>query len=248
MLSINVKNACLVVNENSIVNLRKPFKRIVHIPEGVETIYRTPSETLSRARKPLPYYVKITNTKAGALYNIERHNLKSHWIYNTNSSISDIFKDKSLQTILHNLNIEQPSFETIRQYLSTVINFIFKSYNFDIIYTSIPTLSCITKENVISDDLKLIKLPDLKHESKRYRSVKALLKGHPEGLPARLFNWEVYTKITKRYTTLDKKILKGYTNVLVIVGTNIQYAGFLCKEIKKINGVKEVLPVSLFKI
>lgn len=248
MLSISVRNANLVINENDIVDLRKPFKRLVHVPEGVDTIIRTPSETLNAPRKPLAYYVKITNTKAGALYNIERHGLKSHWIYSTNPSKSDVFKDKTLQTILHHLDSEQEYIKAIRQYLTTVVNFVFKSYKFDVIYTSIPTLQSITKEPVIVDKSNLIKLPELPQETKRYRSVRALLNGHPEGLPARLFDWHVYKNINYRHTTLDKAQISGYTNVLILTGTNIQYAGFLYREIKKIPSVKEVLPVSLFRI
>lgn len=248
MLSVKVQDAQLVINQNEIVDLRKPFKRIVFVPEGVDTIMRTPSETLDAPRKPLVYYVKITNTKAGALYNIERHGLQSHWIYNTNPSKSAVFKDKTLQTILHNLNSEQENFDLIRNYLSTVVNFLYKSYSFDAIYTSIPTLQSLTKEPVIVDTSRLTKLPQLTYETKRYRSVRALLNGHPQGLPARLFDWKIYKHINFKHTTIDRKKLKGYNNILVLTGTNIQYAGFLCREIKKLPGVKEVLPVSLFKI
>jgi len=248
MISVKVQDAHLVINQNEIVDLRKPFKRIVFVPEGVDTIMRTPSETLNALRKPLAYYVKITNTKAGALYNIERHGLQSHWIYNTNPSKSAVFKDKTLQTILHTLNSEQGNFDLIRNYISTIVNFLYKSYSFDIIYTSIPTLQSLTREPVIVDTSRLIKLPKLTHETQRYRSVRALLNGHPKGLPARLFDWEVYKNVSLKHTTLDKKKIKDYNNVLVLTGTNTQYAGFLCREIKKLPGIKEVLPVSLFKI
>lgn len=246
MLSIRMQDACLLVNEIKIVNLRKPFLRIIHRPNGISEILRTPSETLARPRKPLSYYVKITNTKAGSLYNTEKHGLQGHWVYSTNNSISDIFRDKALQTILHNLDSELEQFELIRQYFSTVVNFLIKSYNFDVVVTSIPTLECITKENIIVDQSNLIKLPSLRYESKRYRSVRALLNGHKEGLPTRLFDWETLINIEAKHTTLDKRGIEGHNNILILTGTNVQYAGWLACEIKKIRGVKEVLPVSLF--
>jgi hypothetical protein len=248
MLSIRMRDAHLLVNEIKIVDLRKPFLRIIQKSDGISGILRKPSETLVRPRKPLSYYVKITGTKAGALYNVEKHGLQSHWVYSTNNTISNVFKDKSLQTILKNLDSELEQFELIRQYLSVAVNFLVKSFDFDVILTSIPTLGSITKFNLVVDEVKLTKLPDLSYEPRRYRSVKALLKGHKEGLPTRLFDWEILTNITAKHTTLDRKALEGYNNILVLAGTNVQYAGFLAREVAKIRGVKEVLPVSLFHV
>ena len=248
MLSIRIRDANLLVNEIEIVNLREPFQRIVHKSDGIDSILRTPKETLSRPRKPLSYYVKITETKAGALYNIEKHGLQGHWVYSTNNSISDVFRDKALQTVLHSLDPEMEQYSLICQYISVVIGYLVKSYKFDVILSTIPTIEKLTKFPVIIDQSKLVRLPKLSYESKRFRSVKALLKGHEEGIPTRLFDWEILTKIDSRNTTLDKKKLEGYNNILVLAGTNVQYAGYLAKEISKVKGVKEVLPVSLFHV
>lgn len=248
MLSVRLREASLLVNEIEIVNLRKPFQRIVHKHKEIDSILRIPSETLARPRKPLSYYVKINESKAGALYNIEQHGLQGHWVYSTNNSISDVFRDKAIQTVLNNLDDEREQFQLLRQYISVIIGYLTQSYNFDVILTPILGVENLTKKKVITDTSKLTRLPDLRYESRRYRSVKALLNGHKEGLPARLFDWEVLTKIDSRHVTLDKKALEGYRNVLILTGTNVQYAGFLSREIQKVRSIKEVLPVSLFHV
>ena len=248
MLSVRMNEASLLINEIEVVNLRKPFQRIVHKHKDIDSVLRTPSETLSRPRKPLSYYVKITDSKAGALYNIEKHGLQGHWVYSTNNSVSDVFRDKALQTILRSIHDDREQVNLVRQYISVVLGYLTQSYDFDAVFTCLPGLEKFTKKEVITDTSKLVKLPTLNFESRRYRSVRALLNGHREGLPTRLFDWEVFTNIDSRHTSLDKKIFEGYRNVLILTGTNVQYAGFLAKELQKVRSIKEVLPVSLFHI
>ena len=243
MIQIKLQDAHISVNGIRLVNLREPFQRIVNCPDGPSTLLRPPSQTLARTRKPLTYYVPMTSSKAGALYNMELHTLQSHWVYSTNTSVSPVFRDKALQTVLHNLD-EQ---ENIRKYLEVVVGMLTKSYSFDAILTTIPHLNLMTSIPIIGDTTKLVKLPGRRFETRRYRTVRALLDGH-KGLPARLFDWEVFTEITSRHTTLDKKRFREYSSIMVLVGTNVQYAGWLTNELLKLRNVKEVLPVSMFYI
>ena len=245
MVNTKLVDAHLTVNGIRLVNLREPFQRIINCPDGSRHILRPPSETLARERKPLTYYVPMTNTKAGALYNMEIQKLQSHWVYSTNTSISPVFRDKAIQTTLHNL--ENDENELLRDYLKVIVNMLTKSYDFDVIFSPIPGLSMITRVPVIKDETLITKLPNKRQEMKRYRTIKALINGH-KGLPARLFDWRIYSEISLKASNLDKKLFKEYSRIMVLTGTNVQYAGWLTRELLKMRNVKEVLPVSMFHI
>jgi hypothetical protein len=244
-----LRESTLLSNGIEITDLRKPFQRIVRKSDGVDTLRHIPSETLARPRKPLYYYVPITKTVAGALYNTEYKGLQSHWVYSTNTSISDVYRDKALQHMLEHLHIETETNQKIRAYLSRVLELLIASYTFDCIVTPITSLSTLTNFSLAIDNSCLIKLPKRDGKSQRYNSVRALLNGHKEGIPSHILDWEIYNEIDlSRNTTFDRKKIEGNRSILIIAGTNTQYAGFLARELKKIRGVREVLPVSLFYI
>ena len=239
----------LYINGFRLFDLKKPFHRIVGHTTGIESILRTPSESLSRQKKPLTYYVKFTNTKAGAMFNSDVKGLQCHWVYNTNTGISPLFRDKALLkllTVIDTENIEV--YEDVRNYLKSIIWYLWKSYSFDCILTSLQHLPLLLPKVPIEVMPLLLKsLPgQIVNPSVRYETLQALLKGHPEGIPLSLLTAESYKFLALRHTSFNREFLKEKKSILIIEGTNTSYSGFLARELSFL-GVKNVLPTVLFR-
>lgn len=240
----------LYINSFRVLDLRKPFHRIVGDEDSVDKLLRTPTESLSRAKKPLTYYVKVTEKRAGALFHSEVQGLKCHWVYNTNTSVSPLFRDKALTILLKSLETQNETYKEVRRYLTGVVRLLWKSFPFDCIITSIETLPLLLPEVPIHIlPLTLTSLPkQTAFPSTRHTTLKAVLKGHPEGIPLSLLTGDAYSFLSLKHTTFDKKLLQDVKNVLIIEGTNTSYAGFLARELYFLPGVKQVLPTTLFHI
>lgn len=240
----------LHINSFRILDLKKPFQRIVGDQESVDKLLRTPTESLSRAKKPLTYYVKFSEKRAGAMFHSEVQGLKCHWVYNTNTSVSPLFRDKALTILLKTLNTENETYKEIRRYLTGIIRLLWKSFSFDCILTSIETLPLLLPEvPMIVTPLILKSLPkQTAFPSVRHKTLQAVLKGHPEGIPLSLLTGDSYNFLSLRHTNFDKMLLQDKKKVLIIEGTNTYYAGFLAREFYFLQGIKEVLPTTLFHI
>jgi hypothetical protein len=219
--------------------------------KGVDHILRTPSESLSRQKKPLTYYVKFAENRAGALFNSEVSGLKSHWTYNTNTSVSPLFRDKALLTLLNVLDTDDMKvYGEIRKYLAGVLRLVWKSFPFDCIVTSLGKLPYLLPDiPIIVMPLMLTSLPRQRSFSSiRYTTLKAVLKGHPEGIPLSLLTGESFSFLSLRHTTFERDLLKDMKNILIVEGTNTSYSGFIAREFSFLEGVKEVLPITIFHI
>jgi hypothetical protein len=251
VFSVDFRETGLYINGFYVVDLKKPFHRIVgHEDRNIETILRAPSETL-REKKPLTYYVKFSQKKAGALFRSEVMGLKCHWLYNTNTSISPLFRDKALLTLLNTLDTpDMDAYAEVRRYLSTILRLLWKSYPFDCVFTSLRTIPLLLPEvPVVVQPLRLMRLPkNIFQPSVRYKTLAAVLQGHPEGIPLSLLTGESYKFLALRHTTFNKDELCGYKNILILEGTNTSYAGFLAREFTFISGIQECLPSTLFHI
>ncbi len=249
MFTIDLHDTQLYINTFRILDLKKPFHRIVGDPENIQKILRTPSESLSRQKKPLTYYVPFSDTRAGAMFHSEVSGLKCHWIYNTNSSVSPLFRDKALLTLLNFLDASGNTYEEVRRYLSSLLYLLWNSFSFDCILTSIRTLPLLAPDlPIVVMPLKLTSLPaKIAFMTDRYKTLQAVLKGHPNGIPLSLLTGESYRFISLRHTTFDKSLIKNKKNILIVEGTNTSYAGFLARELSFL-GVKEILPTTLFHI
>lgn len=252
MFVIELHETQVYVNGFKVVDLKKPFHRIVvHEGKRIDDILRTPSESLSRQRKPLTYYVKFSDKKAGALFNSEVTGCKCHWIYNTNPAISPLFRDKALLTLLRMLDIaEIAEYAEIRRYLSTILRFLWKSFPFDCVVTSLRTVPLLLPDvPVIVMPLQLVSLPkETSFCGSRYKTLAAVLKGHEGGVPLSLLTAASFKFLGLRHTTFDRHLLKGQKNILIIEGTNTSYAGFLARELAYLPGTREILPCTLFHI
>ncbi len=251
MFALELHGTELYINGFKILDLKRPFHRIVGNTTGIDTILRTPSESLSRQKKPLTYYVKFSEKKAGALFHSEVCGLKSHWLYNTNTSISPLFRDKALLTLLNILDTSSLEvYEEVRRYLRSIIRLVWKSFPFDCIITSLRTLPLLLPDlPVIFMPLRLTSLPKhIAFPSVRHKTLQAVLHGHSEGIPLSLLTGESYNFLSLRHTTFEKNSLKEYKNILIIEGTNTAYSGFLARELAFLCGVKEVLPCCIFHI
>jgi len=251
VFTIELHGTDLYINGFRVLDLKKPFHRIVGNRESIDSILRTPSESLSRQKKPLTYYVKFTEKKAGAMFNSEVCGLKSHWLYNTNTSISPLFRDKALLTLLNVL--DTPSievYEDVRKYLKSIVRLVWKSFPFDCILTSLRTLPLLLPDlPIILAPLRLVSLPkQIAFPSVRYKTLQAVLQGHSDGVPLSLLTGESYNFLSLRYTTFERASLKNLKNILIIEGTNTAYAGFLARELSFLCGIKEILPTTLFHI
>jgi hypothetical protein len=240
----------LYLNGFRVVDLKKPFHRIVGRDEGVNGILRSPSESLSRQKKPLTYYVKFAEKKAGALFHSEVIGLKCHWIYNTNTSISQLFRDKGLLTLLNVLETDMEVYAEVRRYLSSILRLLWKSYPFDCVVTSLKHLPLLLPGvPVVVMPLMLISLPKQPaFPSVRYKTLQAVLKGHSGSIPLSLLTGESFRFLALRHTSFEKEKLHVCKNILILEGTNTSYAGFLARELSFLSGVKEVLPTTLFHI
>lgn len=247
-LEMNEKNQ-LYINGFLVVDFHKPFHRLVGHASGIDRIMRTPSESLSRQKKPLTYYVKMTSTRAGALFNSDVRGLQCHWVYNTNTGISPLFRDKTLLTLLNNLDTSLDTYEKIRGDLKSIVWFLWKSFPFDLIMTSLRHLpELLPKVPIEVMPLMLTSLPrQIAVPSVRYGTLQALLKGHPGGVPLSLLTGESFRFLSLRHTNFQKEKIRGCKNVLIIEGTNTYYSGFLARELSFL-GVRNVLPTTLFHI
>ena len=268
MFMAELHNTNLYINGARIVDLKKPFQRIVgNHGESISKILRAPQESLSRKKRPLTYYVKFSEYKAGALFNSDIDGLKCHWVYNTNPSISPLFRDKVLLSLVNLLDTPMEIYGEICQYLRSIIMLLWKSFSFDCIYSSIRTLPFLLSYDdipIITAPLNLVRLPkkcpwgdkDItsgdrggRNGLERYKILQAILKGHPKGIPLSILTGTSYNLISLvRDTTFNRDILKGKKNILIVESTNTAYAGFLSREISSLPGVKETLPVCFFHI
>jgi len=251
MFSVQLHNSLLYVNNFHIVDLGKPFKRIIHNAAGIDPSLRTPAETLATVRKPLPYYVKFAEDRAGALFNMESRGFKCHWVYETQPDVSGLFRDKALLTLLHGLDTDSETYKSIRNYLRVIVRLIAHSFEFDCIVTSLPCAQLLCKTVPIlhvTPVLRALPLRPAHLITKRYRTLRAVLKGHPEGIPLSVLNGESLNLITLRHTSFEKSLLAGMKNILILEGTNVNYSGFLAKELMYLPGISNVLPCTLFRI
>ena len=250
MFTVELHETELYINTFRVVDLRKPFHRILHDKESVERLLRTPSESLSRQKKPLTYYVKFAERKAGAMFNSEVAGLRCHWIYNTNTSVSPLFRDKALLTMLSVLDQQEVEiYAEVRRYLSSILRLLCKSFAFDCVVTSLHVVPMLIPDfPVIVLPLKLTSLPkQVARPSARYTTLQAVLKGHPEGIPLSLLTGSSYNFLSLRHTSFDRDVLKDKKNILIIEGTNTSYSGFLAREFAFL-GVREVLPTTIYHI
>lgn len=247
-----VNTATVYINGFRIVDLQKPFHRIVgNHGESINKILRTPSESLSRQKKPLTYYVKFSERRAGALFNSEVHGLKSHWVYNTNTHISPLFRDKALSTLVNLLEtIDTETYNEVRRYLSSILMLLWKSFSFDCVFSSLQTLPVLVPNiPIIVAPLTLVALPEhVAHNNVRHKTLQAVLKGHSGGIPLSILTGASYNFLSLRHTTFDRSLIKDKKSILVIEGTNTAYAGFLARELSFFPEVHDVLPVCLFHI
>jgi hypothetical protein len=249
MFTIELHGTDLYINGFRILDLKKPFHRIVGDSKGVAELLRTPSESLSRKKKPLTYYVKFSETKMGALFHSEVAGLQCHWVYNTNTGVSPLFRDKALLTLLTALDTPLETYTEVRRYLTTILTLLWNSFSFDCIFTSLSVLpSLLPGIPVCVAPLRLMTLPKPAASfTSRQRTLHAVLRGHPEGIPLSLLTGESYNFLSLRHTSFEKSSIKNYKSMLVVEGTNTAYSGFLARELTFL-GVKEVLPVCLFHI
>lgn len=240
----------LYLNGFRVIDLKNPFHRIVRRDEGVDGILRSPSESLSRQKKPLTYYVKFAEKKAGALFHSEVVGLKCHWIYNTNTGISQLFRDKGLLTLLNVLDTDIEVYAEVRRYLSSILRLLWKSFPFDCVLTSLKHLPLLLPGvPVVVMPLALTSLPKQgTAPSVRYKTLEAVLKGHNGSIPMSLLTGESFRFLSLRHTTFEREKFHSCKNVLIIEGTNTAYSGFLARELSFLGGVKEVLPTCLFHI
>lgn len=253
MIYVTFEQGEVKSNRFTITNLKRPFQNIVHTEKSVIE-KKKPWETFiknnSLLKSPLSYHIPIRANTYGTLFRASFQQFPSHWVYDTNKSLSPLFRDKVLHKILHeNLLKEDETSEGIRQHLQIIINLLAKSYDFDVILTDIKNLASFTLPiPIIYDNAKLVSIPT--PSSVRLRTIQAILRKHKTELPLRAFDWQLLKDVSlTRHSTFDLKQLKPYTNVLVVVGTNVYYAGFLAMELRRIKGeVFDPLPVTLFNV
>ena len=254
MIYVTFEKGEVKANRFTIANLKRPFQNIVYKKE--RRLWK-PSETFMLGTKLLedtyPYDIPIKKDTYGTLFHATTQGFPSHWVYETTKTVSPLFRDKAIHKILHkDLLNDDETFENIRQHLQVIVNLLAKSYNFDLILTDIENLTSFTLSlPVIYDDAKLISVPP--PTTVRLKTVRALLRKHKDGILLHAFDWQLLSQISlTRHSTFDLSRLKGHSNVLIIVGTNQYYAGFLAKELIKVKGgiehTLDLLPITLFSV
>lgn len=262
MIYVTFEKGEIKANRFTITNLKRPFQNIVHSTKIAKQ--RRPIDTFMDGtrllKKLLIYEIPIKKSTYGTLFRSSIQGFPSHWVYETNKTISPLFRDKVLHKILHeDLLKEDEAFENIRQHLKVIMNLLVKSYDFDLILTDIENLASFTLPlPIIYDDAKLVSVPP--PSTVRLKTVRALLRKHESKLPLKTFDWQLLSHISlTRHSTFDLNRLKGYTNILIISGTNPYYAGFLARELGRVRRDKEEaterskltfnpLPVTLFSV
>jgi hypothetical protein len=229
----------ITANGYEIVNLSKPYKWIVRRQSG-----RIPSETLKTKGKPLAYYVPIRDDVYGSLYSTEYHGFQSHWVYCTNTSVSDLFRDKVLHEICQTFSSDSEVLSEIKRHIFIIVNMLIKSYTFDCIFTDIEALSSLRLSVPVLYSVPLLK--SITPKNQKQEVISAMLLKH-KTLPLNVFDWQTLQGVSLRNTTLDKTSIAKYTTPLILSATNHMYTGFLYKEFVRM-GKKETLPVTLFFI
>jgi len=240
-------------NNFVITDLKKPFKNIVSSPiVNPENLARTFEKPGGLIRSmPYPFYVQIKKQALGSLFRGTFHGYPSYWVYETNSTLSPLFRDKVLHKILQeDLMTESETYQGIRQHFKILINLLVRSYAFDVIVTDIKNIASFTFSiPIIHDSAILTRMPQ--PITPRLKTIRALHRGSEE-LPLSLFDWQLLDHISlQRYSSFDVHQLRNYKNILLLIGTNVYYAGFLAKEIRKlwVTGRQfEPLPITLFRV
>lgn len=246
-ITFKEKEGEIICNKHVITNLKKPFKNIVHSIKALNN--KKPYETFEGLNIPLTYYVFIKKNTCGTLFKNSSHGFPSHFVYETNKSISSLFRDKVLHEFLYK-EIFKPSMEEARRSLQVVLSLLAQS--FDVIITDMEIVNSFNLPiPVVYDEMKLIFSPE--SSMSQLQMLKALLKEHREGLPIRLFDWRVLQYISlPKHSTFDFTKIKDYENILILVGTNNYLSGFLAKELRRVRWTTgetcSPLPVTLFSI
>lgn len=238
-----VTNGLLYVNNYELVNLHAPFcsKTTETKKKSSEgKLIRSPSEILSDDHC-YRFRIKVQET----YYAMYRSSINSHvsqGIYLTNDKTSQVFRSRALnQVIIDALNGNLPSFTHI---ISTIINLVLASYEFDVILTDCPLIKSLElSKKCIDIDWNVIDYP----VSNAYTGIMmAIIKGHGH-LPLTCIDHNVMKTLNISMTDANISGLSQYKCPLILTQSNRYFVHFVYSYLK--NDLNIVgLPVCLFYI
>lgn len=231
----------LLVNSREVVDLSKGFGGIhdLRIRKSSKDADNMDPAKLANGPRYKRYFVKIDEHRYYKMKISYEHNLRSQIIYSTRENISELFKSKALNFILHNLSHDNGDFKAIRRALSTTINLISNSYAFDEIVTDIPSVTTL-KLNL---PIKLIDASLVKPNEVYESQLNLLIKKYKK-VPFRVLPPEVLTRLQMDDTTLPELRDQIQGRVLLISGINKSSCGLISRELSNSTN----LPVTLFNL
>jgi hypothetical protein len=233
----------------ALVHLRKPFlpKRtdIQSWKQEKGPLTLTPAQTFTDSLRPYAYRLQI-GPQIARMYVSGSHKLQCQLIYDTNRSLSPIFRDKALHHLLNHLDAETEPYRDMRFYLRRVLKVLCSSYPFDCVLTDIPTLQRLKLPiPVVYQPWHLLQLPGTRLYRHRW-VVELVRRGHGK-IPLQCLDWRVFECIRLEDTDFQPAHLGGHHKIFFVTGTNKYYAGFVARELRQ-RDYPEILPVTIFGV
>ncbi len=240
---VTTQEGLVVANGFKLVDLTKPFHEVKSISQCKKngTFNREPSETLSTDRL-LYYHCTINDQYCGRLAKIYSRDglLKCHGLYETKGGISKLLRIRALSSMM-NKECNGPYTERSSLFISTIVNLLVKSENFQVVLKdfsidldiNIPVESC--EWSFVDPNID---------GSVEKRLLATLVKQHGE-VPLSVFDRMIY-RLPVESTNIDLSKLEDYDRILLLSATNGFYASYLAKLLYKVFPEKEILPLTLF--
>lgn len=254
MINLKIKNGILQANGYKICNLRTPFVRSIDIKKSgwksrvSSYIGRTPSEVLALGGQ-YKYRFRTSKGHYHALSPYSKGNLRTNYIYKSPQHCAGIFVANALTKLFKTLSSDKPQFEEIKSILTVVINKVVSSYNFDLIISDLPNPTDLISPNFCTNKTILPANFNLTEEvpKQEFKYINSIVRYHKK-IPLRILDSAEFLTLHPKYTDIDFSSIQKNTRVLVISMMNPLYAGYIAHVMSKFYKIKDVLPVSIFKI
>ena len=246
----------VTINGYKIFELTKPFRFYFDRRKNPTIPYSrllfSPNDTFN-SNQVIRYSVKINDNMIARLYSRFANDLKCHSVYITEKHPTRkmggfmLFKSKALLSLVNKFDCssDNDDINTISNYFLKLIKIIFRSYDFDIIYTDYPGIYKICKDEIKTELINFeLNKTHIDNTSKTGIILNNMIKNNYE-IPLNLLDGNALLKIKMSNISGIKNFEK---KCMFITISNNFFAGFFRKIVLSNNATNEILPITLFSI